>query len=685
MRLETLLILSATCVAVVAVDFTVKNYEDTPGLYYDHIGQVQLYTSEWKLVTYVNISKLETTYNTLVDFVAQTGAMCKELPPEAISTCQSDLSLMNQSVLKIHRTRRIISEITKNKEEEVFHSDNTHTHAKRIKRGVFNFIGTVSKILFGTLSSEDADYYQNKISELESEQLSMLKVAKEQMTVVRSTLQTVNYTLVDIAANELQINENSRTMQKQVNENVEKTNQAFSQTTLLIATNQHMIIIEHLIGQLKEGYDTLLFAIIFAQKGILSPQIITPGDIIRAFQDSHSILPRDLSLPNTARVAYEHVLMNIIDIDVFLNNNLLGYVLKIPLVNSAVFHLYKLIPFPTKVNNSENIFVFIESEKDFLMIDTLKQVYVKLNELELDECKVISPDWRVCKQTFPVKSTHVHQECEVRLLEPTTRIPLDCKRKIISLDDVTWLPLTHNKWIFATSHKERVTILCNDLEPSDIILQGTGVLSMFGRCDALGLNTKLQTQMSFTSNRTDKDFIPSVTLHYDCCEHLGSRVKLDTMKFIPDVPLKNILGHSNAFKYASHSVDQVEQLIIQNEAELNRDHKIDHLKFLSYLGITIMVVMMLLICCCFCKRCNFLKRFLDDDCCGRICIRQTVINQRELKSSDENITDRFLDQETRSQSLRSLPAATSLEMTELDPVPTVSTHSGVRKTCKRRW
>jgi hypothetical protein len=55
----------------------------------------------------------------------------------------------------------------------------------------------------------------------------MLKVAKEQMTVVRSTLHTVNSTLVDIAANELQINENLKTMQKQVNENVEKTNHSF--------------------------------------------------------------------------------------------------------------------------------------------------------------------------------------------------------------------------------------------------------------------------------------------------------------------------------------------------------------------------------------------------------------------------------------------------------------------------
>jgi hypothetical protein len=211
----------------------------------------------------------------LVDFVAQTGTMCKELPPEAISTCQSDLSLMNQSVSRIHRTRRIISEIT-----------------KRNERGVFNFIRSVSKILFGTLSSEDAGYYQNRISDLESEQLSMLKVTKEQMTVVRSTLQTVNYTLVDIAANKLQMNKNLRIMQKHVNENAERTNQAFSQTTLLIATNPHMIIIEHLVGQ--------LLAISFAQKGILSLQIITHRDIIRAFQNSHSILPRDLSLPTTA-------------------------------------------------------------------------------------------------------------------------------------------------------------------------------------------------------------------------------------------------------------------------------------------------------------------------------------------------------------------------------------------------
>ena len=57
-----------------------------------------------------------------------------------------------------------------------------------------------------------------------------------------------------------------------------------------------------------------------------------------ALQNSHSILPHELSLLSTARVAYEHALMNVIDIDVFVNDYVLGYVLRAPLVNSVAYN-----------------------------------------------------------------------------------------------------------------------------------------------------------------------------------------------------------------------------------------------------------------------------------------------------------------------------------------------------------
>jgi hypothetical protein len=58
----------------------------------------------------------------------------------------------------------------------------------RFRRGVFNFIGGIIKILFGTMDSEDASYYADKISILEKEQIDFLKLSKEQITVVKTTL-----------------------------------------------------------------------------------------------------------------------------------------------------------------------------------------------------------------------------------------------------------------------------------------------------------------------------------------------------------------------------------------------------------------------------------------------------------------------------------------------------------------
>jgi hypothetical protein len=72
-----------------------------------------------------------------------------------------------------------------------------------------------------------------------------------------------------------------------------------------------MIIIEHLIGQLKEVYDTLLFAVVSAQRGILVPQIITPEDIIRAFRNSHSILPRDLVFVTALNNGYSCTMISV--------------------------------------------------------------------------------------------------------------------------------------------------------------------------------------------------------------------------------------------------------------------------------------------------------------------------------------------------------------------------------------
>jgi len=74
----------------------------------------------------------------------------------------------------------IVGQLTKNEDDSVL---------SRYKRGMFYFIGGISKILFGTLHYDDAITIPIKLT-LENEQVEFLKLSKEQLTVVKSMLRS---------------------------------------------------------------------------------------------------------------------------------------------------------------------------------------------------------------------------------------------------------------------------------------------------------------------------------------------------------------------------------------------------------------------------------------------------------------------------------------------------------------
>jgi hypothetical protein len=84
--------------------------------------------------------------------------------------CIKNVPHTNRQIQEGDNLRMLVRQLTKNEDEST---------KFRYKRGVFNFIGGVSKILFGTLDNEDANYYSDKINNLENEQMDFLKLFKE--------------------------------------------------------------------------------------------------------------------------------------------------------------------------------------------------------------------------------------------------------------------------------------------------------------------------------------------------------------------------------------------------------------------------------------------------------------------------------------------------------------------------
>jgi hypothetical protein len=231
------------------------------------------------------------------------------------------------------------------------------------KRGVFNFIGGISKILFGTMDNEDASYYAEKISSLEKEQIDFLKLSKEQITVVKATLMSVNSTLLAVSENEKVLLKGLEEMAKHINE--------------------HTMQMERAINECRREYNILIDAIMDSQKGILQPHIITPAQIVKQMKASQADIPSELSLPIPLSATYQNLIVNIIDFDVFIKDQFLVYVIRLPLTDHVNYNVYHVLPLPIKIKNAETSFTVILPEREYLLMDIAKQYYARLKADEI--------------------------------------------------------------------------------------------------------------------------------------------------------------------------------------------------------------------------------------------------------------------------------------------------------------
>jgi replicative superfamily II helicase len=172
--------------------------------------------------------------------------------------------------------------------------------------------------LFGTLDNEDANYYTDKISHLENEQLDFLKLSKEQITVVKTTLRSVNSTLLTVSENEKFLSKGLEEMAKHVIEQDGEIKEMSTAYSLLLTINEHAMQLNRAIDECRREYEILIDAVVNSQKGVIQPQLITPAQILEQVKISQADMPSDLSLPIPTSDTYQHLLLRTDSIDVFL-------------------------------------------------------------------------------------------------------------------------------------------------------------------------------------------------------------------------------------------------------------------------------------------------------------------------------------------------------------------------------
>jgi hypothetical protein len=175
------------------------------------------------------------------------------------------------------------------------------------------------------LYSENEEFYNQRISQLEREQLELLQLIREQTTVVRSTLKSLNKILNDVSHNELTLARELQEILKFMNARNKKTEMRYALSALLLTLNDHAMHIRQAVEEGRDVYDVVIQVYLHGKNEIMQPQVLSPIRLMQILEMSKDSFPRDLEVPVALSEAYANVLFDIVSVEVDLVEHNLVY------------------------------------------------------------------------------------------------------------------------------------------------------------------------------------------------------------------------------------------------------------------------------------------------------------------------------------------------------------------------
>jgi hypothetical protein len=141
---------------------SIKTIDSSTGLYFDEMGQLFFYPTQWKIVSYVNLKPTQLLWKQVKAHQLQITNYCTKIQNTtwySLTDCRAFTPYVRSKVRYIDRLKDIIA-------------DYLFLPSDRMKRGILDLGGDILKFLFGTLTQSDAQKYTEHIRNLENEQQS---------------------------------------------------------------------------------------------------------------------------------------------------------------------------------------------------------------------------------------------------------------------------------------------------------------------------------------------------------------------------------------------------------------------------------------------------------------------------------------------------------------------------------
>ncbi|XP_052809655.1 uncharacterized protein LOC128238123 isoform X1 [Mya arenaria] len=416
MMLMSFMIFGSTLVSGSPTELQRLNY----GVVFESQDPVQLATESW-------IHKFAIELPESINIVDLTG--CSEGP----KTCK----IVNEVLLEINQVREETEVMINNTIDSIIRLIPERNLVKqRSRRALLPFIGSISKSIFGTATTNDVENLARHINALNKLTRNMANSIQQHDNNLSSYMHTMDRRIENIVEgmkeNEMAIQH----IQTQLYETFGNLERSFSTMSVLIAKQiQKSRKLEHLFNKLLDGIYDLV-------EGKLSPHLVAPSVMATTLSDFQGLLHDKFSGYNLVYKNHHEIYKNV-DIIFTRQGSKLFISVKFPISTfNKPLSLFKVISLPVPINNTSNHATQLLDLPQLFAITGDSQYYGTFDMTELNSCK--TGKTKICtfnKALYPI----THDTCISALFnDDKSLIKANCNfRFLISHLSSEILPLSH--------------------------------------------------------------------------------------------------------------------------------------------------------------------------------------------------------------------------------------------------
>lgn len=569
--------------------------ELTPGtIYTEEVAPALIYNQEINVIIGDNLGTIEDDI-----------AVIEETTNDIRTQCGEQCKLNDEILVMERRLHKLI---------------NLHLHLKmathtRIKRGLLNFIGDISKTLFGTLSDGDLTLINANMDKLFDSQNKVKTIIANQTALIKK---------VALSSGIKQI----EGLRKHLGEIENKLQRDAVLGRYLVRTELAITDTENQIEEILTGLD-------LGKAGVISSRLVDAELFLQHYRETlgqtRSVSEIEPTLQN-----FQHIL-DISRLTVFTVKKLLFFKVSIPVIMNNSYKLIRFHPIP--IHHGNSFFTPIPEEAKQIRGPT---THMNVDETYLNKFCRVKERTYICQQKQPLRE-NTDKLCNKK----EDNQVVTCNMAAFMIKGVTFIPLESKEAYIAVPEKQlNVKTLCDKSSKTVTIRQPT-LLSADEQC------TLILDDQYVHLGSTTKGNISYIQEHDNFTLPISKFSKeLNTLVTAPEV-LNNLKEYRTTIEELE---DQTNALNFEHRVKSTIETTVEVLQYMGYtaLGLGILYVTYKCARGCCCK--------------GNLCIQ--LFNWKTNNSQQDRLHQS--PPETPRMFYRSAPQALSItEVPEIEAIEAI--------------